>query len=361
VETGRFSAAHAVGTFAFEVAGGTAVGLAVAWLVVRLRRGFSEAGVQLAFTLLTPYVAYVAADAIGGSGVLAAVAAGLYAAVRAPRGTPPQTRLALSSFWSLFVFLLNAILFLMIGVQLPHVLDGIGGGVSPRLLWHALALTLTVVGLRIAWMFVLPFVTSALRRGEGAMPASPGARLVLGWSGMRGGVSLAIALAVPLQTHGGDGFPGRPSVVFFAYAVVLLTLVAPGFTLGAMIRRLGFRRGGSGIAVEAEARQRLLHAALGEIEAQAAEGRLAGGVAERLRGLYEARLDRVTRATDGDREAAAGDEARYLGTRRAIFGAQRRELARLRDSHAYPQRVLRQLEHELDLEEARVPREPRLA
>jgi monovalent cation/hydrogen antiporter len=103
--------------------------------------------------------------------------------------------------------LLNAILFLLIGVQLPHVLDGIGGGVSLRLAWHALVLAGTVVPLRLAWMFVLPFVTSALRRGEGATRASAGAKLVLGWSGMRGAVSLAIPLrtSVLAEAHWDDG------------------------------------------------------------------------------------------------------------------------------------------------------------
>jgi CPA1 family monovalent cation:H+ antiporter len=356
VETGRFSLLDAVGTFAFEVAVGTAIGLAVAWIALRLRRWVPEAGVQLAFTLLTPYVAYVGADEVGASGVLAAVAAGLYAALRAEEIVSAQTRLELSSFWALFVFLLNAILFLMIGAQLPHVLDGIGGGLSARLAWHALVLTATVLALRFAWMIVLPFVTRALRRGEGATRASRGAKVVLGWSGMRGAVSLAIALAVPLRTDAGHPFPHRESVVFFAYAIVLLTLVPPGFTLGPLIRRLGLQQGGAGSRA-VEARQRLLHAALEEIDARAAAGELGESGAARLRGVYEARLDRLAALGDegGDAAEAAG---RYLEVRRAVIRAQRAELTSLRAERSYPVEALRRLEHELDLDEARLPRRP---
>lgn len=359
VETGRFSAAGAVGTFAFEVVAGTAIGLGVAWCAARLRRGFSNAEVQLAFTLLTPYVGYVSADAVGSSGVLAVVAAGLYAAARSSDLAPAQTRIELASFWGLFAFLLNAILFLMIGVQLPHVLDGIGGGVSPRLAWHALVLAGTVVGLRLAWMFVLPFVTSALRRGEGGTRASTGPKLVLGWSGMRGAVSLAIALAIPLTTHAGDPFPARSSVVFLAYAVVVLTLVPPGFTLGPLIRRAGLERGSARLRLVAEVRQRLLHAALGELEARAAEGEVDDATAERLRGVYEARLERLASAGEDRRGESHGEAERYVALRRRIVRAQRDELAELRAAHAFPGDVLRGLEHELDLEEARIPRERR--
>ena len=358
VESGRFSAAHAVGTFVFEVAVGTALGLTAAWLVARLRRGFTDAEVQLAFTLLTPYVAYVSADEVGASGVLAAVAAGLYAAFRSSELAPAQTRLELSSFWRLFTFLLNAILFLLIGVQLPHILDGIGGGVSLRLAWHALVLAGAVVSLRFAWMFVLPFVASALRRGEGATRASAAARVALGWSGMRGAVSLAIALAIPLQTQTGAPFPDRAAVVFFAYAIVLLTLVPPGFTLGPLIRRLGLQQGVARRRQAAEARQRMLHAALEEIEARAADGDLTEAAAERLRSVYQARLDRLTEQGADDRDGSPGEAERYVDTRRAIIRAQRSELAQLRTSHAYPGDVLRGLEHELDLEDARLPRGP---
>lgn len=357
VETGTFSFGGAVGRFAFEVAVGTGIGLVVGWIFTKLRRGFAEAGVQLALTLLTPFVAYVSADEVGASGVLAAVAAGLYAALRAPASGPAATRLELASFWRLFVFLLNAVLFLLIGVQLPYVLDGIGGGVSLRLLGHALALAAVVVAVRIAWMFLLPFVASALRRGRGATRASSGAKLVLGWSGMRGAVSLAVALAIPLRTHAGGGFPDRSTVVFLAYAVVLLTLVPSGFTLGPFIRRLGLQQRTAGRQL-ARARERLLQVALSEIDARAADAGIAEATADRLRGVYQARLDRLTASTEDD-GAPAEQAGRYLDVRRAVIEAQRRELAELRGAHAYSAAVLRRLERDLDLEEARLPLSPR--
>lgn len=356
VESGGFSVADAIGTFAFEVVVGTAIGLVAAWGLFHLRGSVSDAGVQLAFTLLTPYVAYVSADAVHASGVLAAVAAGLYAAWRSPGLGSAQTRIELSSFWGLLGFLLNAVLFLLIGVQLPHVLDGIGGGVSPTLAWHALVLAATVIVLRFAWMFVLPFVTNALRRGEGSTQASPGARVVLGWSGMRGAVSLAIALAIPLRTHAGEPFPGRATVVFLAYVIVLLTLVPPGFTLGPLIRRLGLRQGDAHGRWTAEARERMLHAALEEIESRAADDAISAGTADRLRSLYEGRLERLAALTVGGDDPPADERVPYVAVRRGVITAQRRELAELRASKRYPASVLRGLERELDLEEARLPR-----
>lgn len=256
VQTGHFSALEGVGKFAYEVVVGTAIGLGVAWITARLGRVVRDVGATLALTLLTPFVAYIPADAAGASGVLAAVAAGLYASVQAPDVTPAATRLQVQSFWQLLVFLLNALLFLLIGMQLPHVLHGIGGGLSLALVGQALAIGATVIVLRLAWMFVVPTVANALRRGEDSTPARPASRFLLGWSGMRGGVSLALALGLPLTIPAGAPFPDRSQVIFLVYAGVLITLVPAGFSLGPLINRLGLAQG-------AEYRRRLVEARRG--------------------------------------------------------------------------------------------------
>jgi NhaP-type Na+/H+ or K+/H+ antiporter len=251
------------------------------------------------------------------------------------------------------VFLINALLFLLIGMQLSHVLDGIGGGLSWSLVGQALAIGTTVIALRLVWMFVVPAVTNALRRGEGATPARPAARFALGWSGMRGGVSLALALAIPLTVPNGAAFPHRPLVVFLVYAAVLITLVPAGFTLGPLIDRLGLGQGAAHRHRVDEARARVLHAALEEIEALAGDARVDEDTAERMRTLYEGRLERLSERLQSDGASTTAIDA-HATVRHTIITAERRRIAELRGEHAYPASVLRELAHELDLEESRL-------
>lgn len=357
VSTGRFSIPHAVGDFAYEVVAGSAIGVAVAAVMIWLRTGFAESAVQLAFALLTPFVAYVPANEAGASGVLAVVGAGLYAGLRLQRTAVATTRLELAAFWRLFVFLLNAVLFLLVGTQLPHVLDDIRGGVSWQLIGKAFLLAAAVIAVRTAWMFIVPLVTSALHRGEGGTHASTGAKLVLGWNGVRGAVSLAIALAIPFDASRGRPFPDRGSLIFFAYLVVLITLVPPGFTLGPLIRLLGLQQHALQRRQLAEVQARLAHAAREEIEELVAGAEVSDSTADRLRGLYEARLARLTALVDNDGSTdAVGEVTHYLEVSMAAIDAQRRELLELRRARTYPAAVLGEAEHQIDLEEARLPR-----
>lgn len=352
VGSGSFSPLHALGKFAFEVVVGTAIGLAVAWLATRLRRRL-DAEAELALTLLTPFVAYIPADEIGASGVLAAVAAGLYVATRETEITSPASRLRIHAFWDVLVFLLNALLFLLIGMQLPHIVDGIGGGFTAGLVGQALAVAATIFAVRLVWMFALSPVTRALRRGHAGTPPRPAARLVLGWSAMRGGVTLALALAIPLQAAG-KPFPERSLVIFLAYAAVLVTLVAPGLTLGPMVSRLGLRQGAARRRRLAEAQAAVLHAALEEIEALASDDHISEDAAERLSGPYQARLARLDGLRGGEEERADGHVR--SGVRRAVIAAQRRRLSELRSAHRYPADMLREIERDLDLDESRLGR-----
>ncbi len=352
VQTGHFSIGHAIWKFSFEVAVGTLIGLAAAWLATRVRRRL-EAGAELTLTLLTPFIAYVPAQEAGASGVLAAVAAGLYVATQAPRVSSPGARLQLASFWQMLVFLLNAILFLLIGLQLPKVLDGIRGGLSLTLAWQALALAAAVFAIRFLWMGLMPIVQRALRRGRGATSAGHPTRLVLGWAGMRGALSLAIALAVPLETSAGAPFPGREELVFFTYAAVLLTLVPPGFTLGPLVRRLGLERAEERAQRLAEARSSVYEAALERIDSLLTDHEVDEELAGRLRHLYEGRVERLAARIDGEADGGDGT-ARHARARRAVIAAERDRLAELGAAGSYPADLLREIQHELDLEEARI-------
>lgn len=355
VTHGSFSALHAVGSFVLDVAGGAAIGLVVAWALIKVRRFIDDAGAELALSLLIPFGAYVPANELGWSGVIAAVAAGLYAGRRALDVTAADTRLQLRTFWDLLVFLLNALLFLLVGLQLPHIVKGLGGrGVTPELVGHVLLVTAAVLAIRMAWMFTVPALVGAFGRGRDADPPQEqrAERLVLGWSAMRGALSLALALALPLAAAG-HPFPHRATVVFITYGVVLITLVVPGATLSRLVARLGLERGRERRRQRAQARASVTHAALARIEELAAEDAAPEDAAERLRTVYENRLGRLTGFLDDD-PAERADARQVSDLRRAAIAAQREALEHLRERHAFPEEVLREVEHDLDLDEARI-------
>ncbi|MFL5779806.1 MAG: Na+/H+ antiporter [Thermoleophilaceae bacterium] len=354
VAHGGFSALNAVGSFFLDVAGGAAIGLVVAWALVHARRRIDDPGAELAISLLIPFGAYVPAQEIGWSGVIAAVAAGLYAGARAVDVTAADTRLQLRAFWDLLVFLLNALLFLLIGLQLPHIVDGLEGGVTATLVGQVFAVTAAISAIRMLWMFTVPAVLGLFRSGSDTDRPEErrAARFVLGWSAMRGGLSLALALALPLTVMG-HGFQDRSTIVFLTYGVVLLTLVVPGVTLGPLVKRVGLERGRELRRHLAEARASLAHAALARIEELAARDEVDDDSADRLRTVYETRLSRLTGALHDDPGGHANaDLARKL--RHAVVAAQREELDDLRGRREFPAEVLLEVEHELDLDEARI-------
>lgn len=354
VGSGAFSWSNAIRTFVLAVFAGIAIGLVVGWLAVQTRRLVDDPHVETALSLLVPFVAYIPAEELGGSGVLAAVAAGLYSGAQATRASSVGSRLQLSSFWELLEFLLNALLFLLIGMQLPHVLAAIPGGLSAALVGQGLLAAATVLSVRLAWMVSIPAVSRALGRGSQAAPSrmTSAGRIVLGWSGLRGAVSLALVLAVPLTVSGGLGFPHRAELVFLGYLVVLATLVGPGLTVGPLARRLGLLQGRDTDRQAARARSMLLHAALGRIEDLAQGGGVSEEAADRLRSVYQTRLERVTARLDEDEDhTAAMREA--AGLHRALIAAERAALARMRGERAFPTQVLEQIERDLDLEELR--------
>jgi monovalent cation/hydrogen antiporter len=206
-----------------------------------------------------------------------------------------------------------------------------------------------VLGLRLAWMFAVPTLVSPLRRRRGGDPPSAATRLVLGWSGMRGGVSLALALAVPASAAGDD----RALVVFLAFVTIVVTLVAPGFTLAPLIGRLGLRQEAVIERQEDEARYRITHAGLERLDELEQEGWVHDDVVARLRATFEARLDVLARTLSEETESppAAHDDQQV---RREVVAAQRRTLDELRRERAFPAEVLEAVREDLDLLDTRL-------
>lgn len=352
VVSGHFSPGLGIVKFIAVAAGGVAIGLVAGWLSVEVRKRIDEPQIEISISLLTAYLAYIPADRIGASGVLAAVAAGLYTGARTGLMFSPASRLRTLGFWEALTFLLESVLFLLIGLQLPHITRGLSVGTP---LAYAAAVLVTLIGVRMAWMFCTPLVIRLAGRGEA--PQTPAELTVLGWSGMRGGVSLAAALAVPL-TADGHPFPDRSDVIVIAYIVIAATLVIPGLTLSPLIRRLGLAEGEVIAREEARARVALAHAALGHVEEMAEREELPEAIADAARLTYEQRIHRLEPEVDGD--AADGDEAamarRLRELRRELIAVERDRLADLRRRGEVSAESMRRIEHELDLEESRLSR-----
>lgn len=318
--------------FAWVAAGGIAIGLVVGWAFAHVRRLVTDPSLDVTLSVVTPFAAYVPAEKLGVSGVLATVAAGVYMGIVSLDVIEPGTRLRTLAFWDSAAFLLDGLLFLLIGLQVPAIAGRIETVDPATLTGYTLLMTAVVMGVRMLWM-VLP---SDATRAE---------RIVIAWSGMRGGVSLAAALAIP---HA--GFPDRDLVIFVAYAVIVLTLVLPGLTLAPLTRRLGLVESEEDRRAAARARLRITQAGLDRLERVA--GDAPDHVVQRMRDRYGARVERLEARIEGERdESDLATSGRLLAE---MIAAERDELKALRSERAAGAEVLREIERELDLDESRL-------
>lgn len=356
---GTFSLFDATVDFVAAVAGGIAIGLVVGAVIAEIRRRLDDVPVEITISLFTGYAAYLPAEELGVSGVLAAVTAGIYLGWLAPRVSSAQMRMQGTAVWEFIVFLLNAVLFVLIGLQLPSVLDAVSGIAAGTLAGYAAATIAVVVGVRFVWLFTTPYMIRALDRRPSQVERRVGAseRIVVGWAGMRGAVSLAAALALPLETDAGAPLPERELVIFLAYCVVLFTVVVQGLTLPALIRRLGVRDDGSDeLAEEHAARIAAAEAALERLDALAVEEWTLDDTIERMRGLYSWRRRRFATLSGelDDRDGIQDRSLAYQRLTRELIDAQREAILRLRNERAISSEVMRRVERDLDLEESRL-------
>jgi monovalent cation/hydrogen antiporter len=343
--------------FVGSVAGGVAVGLVVGWLAAQLRRRVDDPPAEIVVSVVTGYAAYLPADRLGVSGVLAAVTAGLYVGWRAPELATASTRLLGFGFWEVLTYLLNAILFILVGLQLRSILGNLSGRSAAALLGEAALVSAVVIGVRIAWGFTVPYLVRALDRRPSQVARRIGARqrLVSGWSGMRGAVSLAAALALPLEVSPGRPFPERDLIVFLTFGVIFATLVVQGLTLPWLIRRLGLHADDAEEREEVRARLEATRAALARLDELAMEDWTRDDTIERVRGAYEFRRRRL-KARVGKIEDD-GYEDRSLAYQRLVrelLEAQRRAIVRLRNQGVISSEVMHRVERDLDLEDSRL-------
>jgi Na+/H+ antiporter len=349
---GTFSAWEAGLDFVVSAAGGVAVGLAAGWVIVQIRRRIDDIPVEITISLLSGFAGYVPAEALGVSGVLAAVTTGIVLGWKAPYISTASMRLQGYAVWEILTFLLNALLFVLIGLQLPLILDGLSGQPAGELLWWCVAVSLVVIVTRLLWSQSAVFVIRALDRRavQRERRSTWQSRMIISWCGMRGSVSLAAALALE------PDFPQRNLILLLTFAVIFTTLVLQGLTLPALIRRLDVTDDGADAAEELLGRRAAAAAALGRLDELAVEEWTYDETIERMRKMYEYRTRRFA-ARAGETEDGDGIEHRslkYQKAVRAVLDAQRAELVRLRNAGEISNEVMHRLERELDLEDERL-------
>ena len=348
---GTFSALGLAGTFVVAAGGGLIVGLLLGSVAARVMTRLADPVFSVVISFIAPVAVYLVAQQLGLSGVIATVAAGILTGRRAAREMSSEVRIAGQAAWQVLLFLINGLAFILIGLQLPTVLDALGGRSATDLLGLAVAISATVVLTRIVWVYLgiyIPwlFVPKIRQREPDPHPRNV---FIVAWAGMRGVVSMAAALALPLT------FPNRDMLIFLTFAVILTTLVGQGLTLPLVIRGLRVTADGGQAHDEAHVRLAAAEAAVARIEQLATEWPDHLPLIETLRVQYQHRsqhLDELHHAgpeTDAEKELY---EHRLI--RRAVIDAERETIIRLRDTGAVDDDVFRAVERDLDLEELRM-------
>jgi CPA1 family monovalent cation:H+ antiporter len=355
VVAGTFSIWEAGFRFVWTAAGGIILGLIVGWLIGRLRRLIGRASVvENTISLLTPFAVFIPAERLGLASVLAVVAAGLYLGRKGPKFVSADTRLQAQAMWEMLVFILEGLIFIIIGLELPLVRRAIVGHSLPALLLDAALISAVLIAVRIIWVFPGTYLPRFVRRKVGKHDDYPPWRQVffVGWAGIRGGDSLVIALALPIVTNTGAPFPGRDLIIILTFAVILVTLVLQGFTLTPLIRLLKLHEDGKDEQEEAAARLKTAQVGLQSLHELAGRDNADSTVVENLREKYEHRLHKLsTPNQDGETERDRRDAIAYKRIRRKMIDAEREEIIRLRDEDEISDAVLRTIQQDLDLEE----------
>jgi CPA1 family monovalent cation:H+ antiporter len=361
VVTGTFSIWEAGLDFLLVGGGGIILGLILGRILLPLWARVKDPSIFIALSVLTAYTVYILAEELlHVSGILAVVSYGLYRGWRDPWLFPDaSTRMQNISFWEVLVFLLEALLFVLIGQQLPSILASLGEYSAIQVLLYAGLVYGVLAGTRFLWFFTTPSlhpVFDRLLRGRylGSLWQE---RFVMAWSGMRGAVSLAAALAVPLTTQDGGPFPKRDLILFLTFSTILATLVLQGLTLGPIIDALRLR-GDDDAGKLAELRARLegAHAALGQLEEISENSRIPPSAQESMREDYEERIRRYTAGIEagGITEEYAESSAAWRGWRRELLAAERGAIVSLRDRGQITPEMMRRIMRDLDLEESRI-------
>ncbi len=362
VVTGVFSPFEASLQFVVVSVGGIALGLVAGWSLSYVHRWLDNPPLEITVTLVTPFAVYLLGEEVlHVSGVLATVTTGLYLAWRAPTFFSSGTRLQAEAVWAMLIFLLNGLVFILIGLQLPGILAILNTTIAQRspilLVWYAILVSLTVILARLVWVFPQALLPRLLSRRLRERDPYPGWRpvVLIGWTGMRGAVSLAAALALPVVTTEGAAFPERAFVIYLTFGVILATLVVQGLSLPLLIRGLGLHDDGASERQEMQARLTAAQAALARLDELASQNEVSQESAQHLRKHYEAQVRSITKRFKQAEDEPGEDHAMtYQRLQREALQAERSAVIGLRNQGEINDEVLRHIERELDLEEQRL-------
>ena len=358
--TGKFLLWKAGVDFLLVIFMGILIGLAVAHIAYAIHRWLpTTSSIDTAITLISPYLMYIAAEHFHYSGVLAVVSGGLFLSYRSHDILSYDSRLQSQSVWNVLIFLLNGVVFILIGLQLPVIIHGLGEYSLKEAIWYGLAISVVTILVRLVWVYPGAYLPRMLSKKIRREP-SPGWRpiFLVGWSGMRGVVSLASALAIPLTLSSGENFPHRNLILFITFCVILSTLVFQGLSLPLIIRWLKIEVKGNEEEERLAIRLRLANVALEYITAHYPDESRTIEAFSRLKARYE----RMIAITDKQLQKDSTESAkpsfipRYRQLLLELVTIQRQELSRMRRDNDYSEELLRNKETELDLEEARFRR-----
>ena len=358
VSLGVFSLGHAALMFAAIIAGEILWGIGVGWVMLRLRRWVADPRIEILLSLLTPFVAYLPPEQLGGSGVLATVTAGLYISWNGLRLISAATRLQGIFFWDFLIYLVEGMVFLITGLQARRMLGGVGSYSLSTLTESAVTVSAVVVVARFIWTYPATYIprwlSASLRRRDPSPPWQwP---FVLSFTGVRGIVSLAAALAIPLQTASGQPFPDRDLILFLTFFVILVTLVGQGLTLPAVIRALGLANAGrrehhADASEEFDARRQAVAAATEQLKQLAAARALPQAVVRPLLPSLQDRFNNLEHRIDGVDSHRKFVEL-YDDIELTLIGAERQVVNDLYRDGKLKDEARRRIERELDLREA---------
>ena len=342
---------------AYLTGAGIAVGLAIGAVIHWLEHHIDDGPIEITIGIMVPYAAYLAAEAIHASGVLAVVACGLYLGRGSAHFFSPAVRIQANAVWSVFTFILNGFVFVLIGLQLPIVREGIKDYSSGSLLLCGGLFSLLVIALRLLWVFPAARLAywircNVLHQKETVPAVRP--LFVLGWTGMRGVIALAAALSLPEYLANGSPFPQRNLIIFLTFSVILVTLVLQGLTLPALIRAMGLAGKAGGNSEETEARRAMAEAALNQLNktSEGVEPALAT-LLDDLRQHYRRRLSSLPGAGEDPPGSDPEAYAKFMALSLKLLRVERETAVQLRNTGRINDEVLRQLLQELDLSETR--------
>ena len=333
------------------------IGLVIGKLMHFLESKIDEASIEITLTFLAPYIAYLTAEAAHSSGVLATVACGLYLGHKSSFYFSRAARMRVESVWDTVTFILNGVVFVLIGLQLPYVLSEISAAHLKHVIWLGALFSAVVILLRLLWMFPGAWISNRIRHGvfrQSEPLPNPRAVFVVGWTGMRGVIALAAAMSLPTFLADGTRFPHRSLMIFLTFCVIFVTLVVQGLTLPPLIRWLGLAGLEGPNPEEQKARRALAEASLAYLE-HAREGDVpdAASLYDELIRLQRRRLDLLEEHESEDGAYSREEFERFRDLTAQVRSVQRAALLSLRSHHEINDEVMRKLEHEIDTMEGR--------